>query len=404
MIGFELKLLLLFSSILILIAANGARVALPELVNNTGRDPSDRRWAASKKLRIIWIARISGYTLLGASSILLSSYIHQISRQISSLIIVFIVFILCEVLPPLLVQRIPEGKASRMFTAPMAILTFIFTIPTKILLGKQVDDADDWAFCPPDTLWLEQRREKGDQEELEKEQELVDSILEFSDTIVREVMVPRIDMDSIELCDDIKTIVEQVKSAGHSRIPVYKKIIDDIAGVLYAKDLLGIPLTTSEGEFKLENIIREAYFVPEFKRIDELFAEFQTKRIHMAVVVDEYGGTAGIVTMEDIVEEVFGEIRDEFDSESPMIRPLGSDTYRIDARLPIDELNDLLGTSYEEEETYESVGGLVYHQLGHIPEPKESVLIDNWVFTVEKVLGQRILYIKVNIYREKAED
>ncbi|MCD4708961.1 MAG: hemolysin family protein [Candidatus Sabulitectum sp.] len=389
------ELLLLAGGILCSAAANGSRTALPELVNDKGRDPSDRRREAAARLRTIWLARVTGLVLIGVSSTLVSSQMGY-PRWVSASVIAFLAFVFSEVLPPVLVQHLSEGRANRIFTAPMAVLTLLFRLPARILLGEEDKDSDDWAYTPPDTLWLEQRREKGDQEELEKEQELVDSILEFSDKIVREVMVPRIDMDSIELCDDIGSIVAQVKKAGHSRIPAYRKIIDDIAGVLYAKDLLGVPMDAEEGEFRVEDLIREAYFVPEFKRIDELFTEFQTNRIHMAVVVDEYGGTAGIVTMEDIVEEVFGEIRDEFDSEPPMIRSVGNGSYRVDARLPIDDLNDLLGTDFEEEENYESVGGLVYHQLGHIPDAGESHDIDNWTFIVEKVSGQRILFVRVS--------
>ena len=389
------ELLLLAGGMLCSAAANGSRTALPELVNDKGRDPSDRRREAAARLRTIWLARVTGLVLIGVSSTLVSSQMGY-PRWVSASVIAFLAFVFSEVLPPVLVQHLSEGRANRIFTAPMAVLTLLFRLPARILLGEEDKDSDDWAYTPPDTLWLEQRREKGDQEELEKEQELVDSILEFSDKIVREVMVPRIDMDSIELCDDIGSIVAQVKKAGHSRIPAYRKIIDDIAGVLYAKDLLGVPMDAEEGEFRVEDLIREAYFVPEFKRIDELFTEFQTNRIHMAVVVDEYGGTAGIVTMEDIVEEVFGEIRDEFDSEPPMIRSVGNGSYRVDARLPIDDLNDLLGTDFEEEENYESVGGLVYHQLGHIPDAGESHDIDNWTFIVEKVSGQRILFVRVS--------
>ncbi len=389
------QLLLLAGGILCAAAANGCRTAIPELVNDIGRDPSDRRHEAATRLRAIWLARVTGLILIGISATLISSQIPY-PRWISAAVLAFFAFLIAEVASPVFVQQLNEGKADKLFSAPMKILSFFFRLPARILLGAEDNESDDWAYAPPDTMWLEQRREKGDQEELEKEQELVDSILEFSDKIVREVMVPRIDMDSIELCDDIGSIVNQVKKAGHSRIPVYRKIIDDITGVLYAKDLLGVPIDAPEGTFKVEDFLREAYFVPEFKRIDELFTEFQTNRIHMAVVVDEYGGTAGIVTMEDIVEEVFGEIRDEFDTESSLVKSLGNNSYRVDARLPIDDLNDLLGTDFEEDEDYESVGGLVFHQLGHIPRANESHAVDNWTFTVERVSGQRILFVKVS--------
>ncbi len=388
-------LLLLAAGIILAGSANGCRAALPELVTSIGRDPSDRRRGAALRLRVIWLGRVSGLVLIGAGASL-TAMSTGYSPWLSGGVIVLVAGILSEILPPVTAQGLTEGRASKIFRVPMGLLTLLFRVPARILLGREDKDADDWAYTPPDTLWLEQRREKGDQEELEKEQELVDSILDFSDKIVREVMVPRIDVDSIELSDDIESIVRQVRKAGRSRIPVYRKKIDDIAGVLYVKDLLGVETNGKEKEFHLESILREAYFVPEFKRIDELFAEFQTSRIHMAVVVDEYGGMAGIVTMEDIVEEVFGDIRDEYDSEPPMVKKIGNDSYRVDARIPIDELNDLLETDLEEDEDYESAGGLVYHRLGRIPEPGESAEIGPWRFTVEKVSGQRIVFIRIS--------
>lgn len=387
-------LIILAAGILLAASANGSRAALPALVVNKGRDPSERRREAALMLRVIWLGRVTGLVLIGAGSVMQTQYV-LFAPWGAPLLVALISVALSEFITPAIVQKLSEEKAARAFRVPVALLTVFFRIPSRILLGGEDKESDDWAYAPPDTLWLEQRREKGDQEELEKEQELVDSILDFSDKIVREVMVPRIDVDSIELSDDLVSIVDQVKKAGRSRIPVYRKIIDDIAGVLYAKDLLGVE--TGDGEsFHLEGVLREAYFVPEFKRIDELFTEFQSKSIHMAVVVDEYGGMAGIVTMEDIVEEVFGEIRDEYDSEPPMVRTIGNGSFRVDARLPINELNDLLEANLEEDEDYESVGGLVYHTLGRIPEAGDSTDIDKWRFTVEKVSGQRIVFIRIS--------
>jgi CBS domain containing-hemolysin-like protein len=392
---------ILSAGILLAAAANAARAALPELVTSRGRDPSERRREAALRLRVIWLGGVTGLLLTGAGAALSSSLIPALPPWASAACIAAAALVLCEFLPPLWIQRLPEEVAPRLMAFPMFVLTVLFSIPARVVLGSIDRDSDDWAYPPPDTLWLEQRREKGDQEELEKEQELVDSILDFSDKIVREVMVPRIDVDFIELSDDIRSVVEQVKKAGRSRIPVYRRVIDDIAGVLYAKDLLGIPTDTPPGEFHLESILREAYFVPEFKRIDMLFSEFQNSRIHMAVVVDEYGGTAGIVTMEDILEEVFGDIRDEYDSEQPMVRSIGKGAFRVDARLSMEELNDLLETSLEEDEDYESVGGLVYQRLGRIPEPGETVEIDGWTFTVEKVQGQRIVFLRIVPFPEE---
>lgn len=388
-------LLVLGAGLVLAGASSGCRAALPETVTSMGRDPSDRRREAALRLRVIWMGRVIGLLLAGAGSAFTAASLNY-DHLLSCAALIVLSAVLAEVVPAVVVRGLPEGSAAKLFRIPMSMLILLFRLPALIILGKESGDSDDWVYTPPDTLWLEQRREKGDQEELEKEQELVDSILDFSDKIVREVMVPRIDVDCIELSDDIASVVSQVKKAGRSRIPVYRKKIDDIAGVLYAKDLLGVDSSAGNGSFRLETILREAYFVPEFKRIDELFAEFQASRIHMAVVVDEYGGMAGIVTMEDIVEEVFGDIRDEYDSEQPMVRKIGSGSYRIDARFPVEDLNDLLGTDLEEEDSYESAGGLLYHTLGRIPEPGDSADIESWRFTVEKVSGQRILFIRIS--------
>ncbi|MBD3278684.1 MAG: CBS domain-containing protein, partial [Candidatus Aegiribacteria sp.] len=158
-------------------------------------------------------------------------------------------------------------------------------------------------------------------------------------------------------------------------------------------DLLAL-LSKKPRTFDLKGILRKPYFVPEYKRIDELLREFQTNRIHMAIVVDEYGGTAGLVTLEDIVEEVFGEILDEYDKEALLVRKLEGGSFILDARLPIDELNSLLGTEFHDDD-YESLGGMVYHLMGKIPRQKEKTVFSGYSFTVEQVRAQRILYVRV---------
>ncbi len=380
---------------LLLFVSSGIRAALPALISEQGRDPSDRRRVAIERLRILWLSRFVGVLLSGAGIILAASMIESVDRWISLSAGGLAVFMIAEILPARLGHSRPEDM-ERLLKIPFMVVRFLFSLPVMVLLGKSRNDealSGEWAFTPPDLMWLEQRREKGDQEEFEQEQELMDSILDFSDKIVREIMVPRIDMNCVELSDDLSSVVRHVRRVGHSRLPVYKEKIDDIAGVLYAKDLITVLAGNSNG-FLMKEILREAYFVPEYKRIDELFREFQSHRIHMAVVVDEYGGTAGLVTLEDIVEEVFGEIRDEYDSEAPLVQSLGMGAHRVDARLSIDDLNDILDTEFQDMD-YESVGGIVYSALGHIPRPGESVTLQGFRFTVDKVRAQRILLIKV---------
>jgi putative hemolysin len=392
-------LVLLCAGAAVLFVANGVRAALPELVLDLGRDPSERRRAAAVNLRILWFSRLAALLACGAGTFLtaMSPEVAGIVPEWAALAAgLLLVLFGCELLPSRLGHTRP-APVVKAFRIPLTVLRILFYVPVRLILGRASPDdpASEWAFTPPDFLWLEQRYEKADGEDLGQERELMEGIVDFSDKIVREVMVPRIDMVCMDLRDDLDAVVHEVLKAGHSRIPVYRERIDDVAGVLYAKDLLRFLAGGRGGEFRMEKVLRQAYFVPEYKRIDDLFREFQTHRIHMAIVVDEYGGTAGLVTMEDIVEEVFGEILDEFDdSEAPRVQSLALGAYRIDAMLPIDDLNELLGASFEESDV-ETAGGLVYSALGHIPRPGEQVPLEGFVFTVEKVRGQRILLLKV---------
>jgi CBS domain containing-hemolysin-like protein len=390
---------LLATGFAVLFVANAMRAALPELILDLGRDPSERRRAAAVNLRILWFSRFAALLSCGAGAFLaaLSPSVRAVlPGWVATALALVLVLLLGELLPSRLGHTKPSSIV-RIFRIPFLALRILFYVPVRLLLGKADPDnpASEWAFTPPDFFWLEQRYEKADGEDLGQERELMEGIVDFSDKIVREVMVPRIDMVSMDLRDDLDAVVQEVLKAGHSRIPVYRERIDDIAGVLYVKDLLRFLAGDRAGDFRMEKVLRQAYFVPEYKRIDDLFREFQTHRIHMAIVVDEYGGTAGLVTMEDIVEEVFGEILDEFDdSEAPRIQSLALGAYRIDAMLPIDDLNELLGSSLEESDV-ETAGGLVYSALGHIPRPGEQVFLGGFAFTVEKVRGQRILLLKV---------
>ena len=383
------------AAFLVLFVANAMRAALPATVSEQGRDPSERRKAAVAQLRIIWLGRFTGLVLCGIGVFQISLLLEGVNPLVSIPAGFLALLLLGEILPARLGHAKPEFTA-RYLRLPFGLMKVFFALPALLILGSSREDealSDEWVFTPPDLMWLEQRLEKGDQEEYEKEQELMDSILEFSDKIVREVMVPRIDMVCVEQSDDLESVVKYVTDAGHSRIPVYREKIDDITGLLYAKDLIGV-LSNGSGDFRMTDILRQAYFVPEYKRIDTLFREFQSHRIHMAIVVDEYGGTAGLVTIEDIIEEVFGEIVDEYDSEAPLVQSLGRGSYRIDARLPVDDLNGMLGTEFDDVD-YESVGGMVYQALGRIPRPGEYTVLDGYRFTVDQVRAQRILLVRV---------
>lgn len=237
--------------------------------------------------------------------------------------------------------------------------------------------------------------EAGQEEGLleQEEQKMIVSIFRLGDTLVREIMVPRIDILALDVNTPIDQTMEVLKISGHSRVPVFQDSVDNILGLLYAKDLLGI---WKEGrrEVSLEDFLRPAYFIPEAKKIDDLLAELQAKRIHMAIVVDEYGGVAGLVTLEDIVEEIVGEIRDEYDhAEEVVYQAITEDEYLFQGKIDLDDFNDIMGTELPNSEA-DTLGGLIYSRIGRVPTAGDHVEIDGLQLTVEQVSGQRIRKVR----------
>ena len=227
-----------------------------------------------------------------------------------------------------------------------------------------------------------------EQEIEEEERELIHSVFEFGDTVVREVMVPRPDMVTAPADATVDEVLETIVKAGYSRIPIYEGDNDNIVGVLYAKDLLK-RVHESKGDLKVSSLARAPLFVPEQKRVSDLLREMQEQRVHMAIVIDEYGGTAGLVTIEDLIEEIVGEIVDEYDQEEPLVEPVDDDSIRVDAKMSIDEVNEMLKVELPHEE-WDTVGGLVFGLTGRVPLPGERVRFDSLEFLTERVTGRRI--------------
>jgi len=234
----------------------------------------------------------------------------------------------------------------------------------------------------------------------EEERDMIEGIVELRDVDVREIMTPRTKMVSIEASTSMNEVKRVIQDSGHSRLPVYEKNRDNIVGLLYAKDLVG-----RENEMSgVREIMRGAYFIPESKGVDELLKDFRANKLHIAIVVDEYGGTAGIVTMEDILEEVVGEIIDEFDSEQDvMIRPLGKSTAEVSARARIDDVNEALGVNLPESEEFSTIGGFVFSALGKIPRPGEIVRHERVVMTVLDADERKINKLKVELAPEEPQ-
>ncbi len=227
---------------------------------------------------------------------------------------------------------------------------------------------------------------------VEEEHGLIQSIVEFRSVTSQEVMTPRVDIISVSVDFSFEEILNVITNSGHSRIPVYKEDLDEIIGIIYAKDLL--PYVRNEElkkKFSLAKLARKPMFIPETKIISESMHEFQEKKTHIAIVVDEYGGTAGLVTLEDIIEEIIGEIRDEYDKEENPITKIDDNSYMVLGKTPVDELNELLNTEISEEnEDFGTLGGLVLNHAGHIPKEGYTFQLENHKFTVKEVLKKRI--------------
>jgi CBS domain containing-hemolysin-like protein len=239
--------------------------------------------------------------------------------------------------------------------------------------------------------WVEEEQPEGSLEQGERR--MIYSIFQFGDTLAREIMVPRIDVLALDVNTSIDEAIQLLTQTGHSRVPVYEETVDNVIGLLYAKDLLRGKMAGQEGA-TVRNLLRPAYFVPEAKKVDELLREMQARSVHMALVVDEYGGIAGLVTLEDIVEEIVGEIRDEYDqSEELLYEQVGEKEYIFQGRIDLDDFNEVMGTHLTKE-VADTLGGFIYGQMGRVPIGGEQIDVDHLVLKVETVSGRRIRTVR----------
>lgn len=227
----------------------------------------------------------------------------------------------------------------------------------------------------------------------EEETEMIHSIFEFADTPVREVMIPRIDMVALESDATVDQAVDRALEGGFSRIPVYEETIDNIIGVLYTKDMLK-QLREGHNKQPVRGLVRPAYFVPETKKLDDLLREIRQQRVHIVIIIDEYGSVSGLVTIEDLVEEIVGDIQDEFDKEELIYEQISDNEYVFSARISIDDFNDIMDTKLENE-GYDTLGGFLYAQLDKIPVAGDSITFENYRFTVLTTRGRRITRVRV---------
>jgi putative hemolysin len=348
-------------------------------------------------LLLVLLCHLVAATLIG---VIAERMFGPVGVAIATAFEVVVVFVLAESLPKTFAVQHPERAA--LLTAPLvsAIVSFppirlfaraLIGLTNIIVPGKGLKQGP--YVSEQELLALADVAVEEDVIERE-ERQLIHSIIEFGDTVVSEVMIPRPDMVAIEARATVNDAMEVVMAAGFSRIPVYEQGIDDILGLLYTKDLMRA-VRDQRAEVQVRELVRTANFVPETKRVAELLPEMQKQKSHMAIVVDEHGGTAGLVTLEDLIEELVGEIVDEYDVEEPPIEPLPGGDVRVNARMPIDELNELLDAEFPEGD-YDTVGGLVYYLLGHVPAEGETCEYDGRRLQAERVQGRRIGRVRIS--------
>lgn len=317
-------------------------------------------------------------------------------------VITFLVLTIGEVSPKTLGKRSAPKIARPLMTVfllPYFILypfTFAFTKMARgvvSVLGSDDEQGEPFVTAEDIEYMIDRGAREGSFSE--DRERLLRSVFEFSDTLVRELMVPRTDIVSISMDMSLDEIIETLVACGHSRLPVYEGNVDEIVGLFYAKDVLAVMASGRTEKFHVRDYLRRPYFVPETKRVAELLSEFQSERMHMAIVVDEFGGTSGLITLEDIIEEIFGDIQDEYDIEPAQMVPLNAYTVRADARVPIDDIEDYFSLSLPEHPDYESLGGFLMSQAGGVPEPGQEVLWEGLRFRVIDADPKRVITVLI---------
>ncbi len=327
----------------------------------------------------------------------LSNISLNILLPIQIILLTFLMVIFCELAPKVWASKRPisfaKFAAFPLYWVSVVLFPIAETITEliKLFVSKIKIDKSKTAVLPEELNELaELSHERGAL--IQEEHGLINSIVSFKSIHVHEVMTPRVDMTCISMDAKFDEILKVITSSGHSRIPVYENDLDKISGIIYAKDLLPyIKNIELKNKLSLSKIIRKPLFVPKLKMINDLMHEFQEKKMHIAIVVDEYGGTAGLITLEDILEEILGEIRDEYDKDESLISKLEGNKYLALGKLPVETLKEIIGddVTFHEGE-YETLGGLILNYTGHIPKEGYSFLLENYKFTVKEVTNKRI--------------
>jgi CBS domain containing-hemolysin-like protein len=364
--------------------------ALQELVD------APERWI-NGLLLVVLVAQIVQATLTGVVS---GRLFGGLGVAIATFVNVVVTFVLAEAAPKTWALQHTE-RAALASARPVKILVELaplrliarglIGLTNVILPGKGLKEGP---FVSEEEL-LAVAAEAAESNQIEHdERQLIESILEFGDTVAREVMVPRPDMVCVQHDFRVADVMEVVLAHGFSRVPVLGEGIDDVIGLVFAKDLMRAERDEREDE-PVSNLVRAARAVPETKPVSELLREMQADKFHMAIVIDEYGGTAGLVTLEDLIEELVGEIVDEFDTEDARIEPVPGGGIRVNGSLSVDDANDLLPMRLPEDGDYDTVSGLVLSLLGRMATPGDQVEVPGALLTVDRVQGRRIMRVRI---------
>jgi putative hemolysin len=326
---------------------------------------------------------------------------------IVTILLALFTIVFAELVPKTLALAHPERFALTL-SAPLDVLGRILAPLVGVLTGITrgvmrllgVDVSTEAQITAEELRLIVERG--GEQGILEAEEEqMINAVIELGGRRVHEVMVPRIAIAALPASSTFDEAIDTIIEEGHSRVPVYEASVDEVVGILYAKDLLPFLKSDAAARPAVRTLLRTPVFVPESMSIDDLLHEFQRRKVHLAIVLDEYGGTAGLVTIEDLLEEIVGEIQDEYDEEEPLIEMLGEDQARVDGRAAVEDLLDIwdIRTPLEDEDEYDTVGGLVYHRIGGVPAPGDAIQVDGLRLTVETTDGRRVA--KVLVVRER---
>lgn len=343
-----------------------------------------------------------GFAHLGVAAGVVALFsVLKVALAPSAWVGVFALLLIVLLMVEFLFERLPLSSPERwaLALAPLVqVLDGILSPISELLVRLQGTDGVTpraLGAVSEDELkrWVEVGQPEGGLEA--DERRMIYSIFQFGDTLCREIMVPRIDLLALEVRTPLSQAVNALIESGHSRVPVYDDVIDNVIGMLYAKDLLRWQ-TNPEEKSSLRKFLRPAYYVPETKKVDELLGEMQAKGVHIAIVVDEFGGMAGLVTLEDIVEEIVGEIHDEYDQkEEVLVQRVNDDEYLFKARVSLDDFNDALGTGLVSDQT-DTLGGILYAAMGRVPVVGDTLQVEDWLLTVEEVRGRRIGRIRAH--------